>query len=147
MGGFANIDQKYSEGLMPRSRSKQKEEKKFLKRRSVEEGLKLADAAHEATWRLYCEVLGFWRRCKVRRCRRYRRCLGEPAGCRRCLGEPAGCLMRGLPSVPEAQRLAAAKEVVAGGPRRLKPATHLEWVVRREPLPALTSWRGMNKSG
>jgi len=121
---------------MPRSRSKQKEEKRFLKRRSVEEGLKLADAAHEATWRLYCEVLGFWRRCKVRRCRRHRHCLGEPAR----------CLMQGLPSLPEAQRLAAAKEVIAGGPRRLKPATHLEWVVRREPLPALTSWRRMAAS-
>ena len=137
MGGFANIEQQCSERFMPRSRSKQKEEKRFLKRRSVEEGLKLADAAHEATWRLYCEVLGFWRRCKVRACRRHRRCLGEPAR----------CLMQGLPLVPEAQRLAAAKEVIAGGPRRLKPATHLEWVVRREPLPALTSWRGMEKSG
>jgi hypothetical protein len=121
---------------MPRSRSKQKDEKKFTKRRSVEDGLKLADAAHEATWRIYCEVLRFWRGCKVRKCRRHR--------C--CLGNAAGCLMRGLPSVPEAQRLAAAKEVMRGGPRRLEPATHLEWVVRREPLPVLTTWRKMAAS-
>jgi len=121
---------------MPKSRSKQKDEKKFTKRRSVEDGLKLADAAHEATWRLYCEVLRFWRACKARKCRRHRRCLGEPAG----------CLMRGLPSVPYEQRLAAAKGVIAGGPRRLAPATHLEWVVRREPLPALTTWRKMAAS-
>jgi hypothetical protein len=121
---------------MRRSRKRQTNEKQYLKRRSVEDGIKLADAAHVATWRLYCEVLRFWRACKVRKCRRHRRCLGEPAG----------CLMRGLPSVPEVQRIAAAKEVIVGGPRRIAPATHLEWVVRREPLPALTSWRGMGRS-
>jgi len=37
--------------------------KDFNKRRSVEAGLKLADAAHVATWRLYCEVLALWRAC------------------------------------------------------------------------------------
>jgi hypothetical protein len=35
----------------------------------------------------------------------------------------------------------AEKEVVAGGPRRLPAATHLEWLVRRLPLPSLTRWR------
>jgi hypothetical protein len=49
--------------------------------------------------------------------------------------------MRGLPCVPYARQLAAATEVMAGGPRRIPPATHLEWIVRREPLPRLTSWR------
>jgi hypothetical protein len=121
---------------MAKLRNKRTEEKRFTKRRSVEDGLKLADAAHEATWRLYCEVLRFWRACKVRKCRRHRRCLGNAAG----------CLLRGLPSVPYEQRLAAAKEVMRGGPRRLQPATHLEWVVRREPLAALTSWRKMAAS-
>ena len=121
---------------MPRSRSKQKEEKKFTKRRSVEDGLKLADAAHLATWRLYCEVLRFWRSCSVHKCRRHRRCLGEPAH----------CLMRGLPSVPHEQQQAAAKQVIAGGPRRIAPATHFEWLVRRESLPVLTSWRGLAAS-
>jgi hypothetical protein len=82
-------------------------------------------------WRLYCEVFRFWRACPVKRCRRYRRCDGEPAR----------CLMRGLPSVPQAERLAAAKEVMAGGPRRIPPATHLERIVRAEPLPMLTKWR------
>jgi hypothetical protein len=108
-----------------------KEHKNFTKRRTVEEGLQLADAAHEAVWRLYCEVFAFWRACPKKPCRRHRRCLGEPAG----------CLMRGLPSVPQARRLAAAKEVMAGGPRRIPPATHLERIVRGEPLPMLTSWR------
>ncbi len=116
---------------MPTLRDKEPSEKNFTKRRTVEQGLKLADAAHVAVWRLYCEVFRFWRACPVKSCRRHRRCLGEPAG----------CLMRGLPAVPEQRRLTAANEVIAGGPRRVAPATHLEWVVRREPLPALTSWR------
>jgi hypothetical protein len=119
---------------MTRSRNKTPSDKIFTKRRSVEDGLKLADAAHEAVWRLYCEVFGFWRACSGKKCRRHRRCLGEPAG----------CLMRGLPSVAPARQLAAAKEVAAGGPRRVPPATHLEFIARREPLTVLTSWRGSN---
>ena len=55
--------------------------KDFNKRRSVEAGLKLADAAHMATWRLYCEVLALWRGCSNKKCRRHRRCLGEAAAC------------------------------------------------------------------
>jgi hypothetical protein len=30
----------------------------------------------------------------------------------------------------------------AGGPWRVPPATHLEFIARREPLAVLTSWRG-----
>src|SRR5436190_23626551 len=83
-------------------------EKDFIKRRTVDEGLALSDAAHAAVWRLYCEVFKFWRSCRIKRCRRHRRCLGEPAL----------CLMRGLSSVPEARQRAAAAAVIAGGPRR-----------------------------
>ena len=85
--------------------------KDFNKRRSVEAGLKLADAAHVATWRLYCEVLALWRGCRNKKCRRHRRCLGEAAA----------CLLRAQPSVPEARLSEAAKEVMAGGPRRGRP--------------------------
>ena len=102
----------------------------FLKRRTFEEGRAQVDAAHIATHRLYCDALGFWRRCAKRPCKRHRRCAGEPTG----------CLMRGLPSVPQAQRLKAQKEVIAGGPRRLAPATHIEWFVRRTELATLVSW-------
>jgi hypothetical protein len=111
---------------------KQPTGKQFQKRRTVGEGLKLADDAHAATWRLYCEVLGFWRSCADRRCKRHRRCCGEPAR----------CLMRGLPGVAPAERDKAEKEVIAGGPRRIPPATHMEYVVRRQAVPALTTWRG-----
>jgi hypothetical protein len=102
----------------------------FLKRRTFEEGRAQVDAAHSATHRLYCDALRFWRRCAKRPCKRHRRCTGEPTG----------CLMRGLPSVPQAQRLKAQKEVIAGGPRRMAPATHIEWFVRRTELATLVSW-------
>jgi hypothetical protein len=49
--------------------------------------------------------------------------------------------MRGLPAVPQERRLAVANEVIAGGPRRIAPASHMEWLVRRQPMPMLTSWR------
>ncbi len=114
-----------------KSPAKQPTAKAFLKRRSFEQGKKLADDEHAATWRLYCEVFAFWRTCRLKPCKRHRRCCGEPAS----------CLMRGLPAVTQAAREAAQKAVIAGGPRRIKPATHMEYVVRRQPLPALTTWR------
>ena len=116
---------------MPKARQKAPNAKEFTRRRSIEAGLKLADAAHGATWRLYCEVLALWRACRIKTCRRHRRCLGAPAA----------CLLRALPTVPQARQLEAAKEVMAGGPRRVAPATHLEWNVRREPLPSLMTWQ------
>lgn len=115
---------------MARRRTKQTDAAIFLKRRSAEQGLAQVDAAHVATHRLYCDTLKFWRRCARRACKRHRRCTGEPTG----------CLIRGLPSVPQAARLQAEKEVIAGGPRRLGPATHIEWQVRRTELATVTSW-------
>jgi hypothetical protein len=115
---------------MPSKRTKQTDADVFLKRRSVEQGLAEVDAAHIATHRLYCETLKFWRRCTLRSCRRHRRCLGEPTG----------CLMRGLPFVPPAERLRAQVQVIAGGPRRLAPVTHVEWCLRRTELATVTSW-------
>jgi hypothetical protein len=116
---------------MRSSPTKPPNEKQFTKRRPLEAGLVLADAAHVATWRLYGEVLRLWRACRLKKCRRHRRCLGEPAA----------CLLRGLPVVTPEQRFEAAKAVMAGGPRRIPPATQFEWKVRREPLPALMTWQ------
>jgi len=47
--------------------------------------------------------------------------------------------MRGLPAVPQALRLKAQKEVIAGGKRRIPPATHIEWSIRRSELATLMS--------
>ncbi len=102
----------------------------FVKRRSFEQGSALVDAAHIATQRLYCDVFKFWRGCRLRSCKRHRRCCGEPIA----------CLLRGLPFVPPSQRLKAQNEVIAGGPRRVRPATHIEWCVRRTDLQTLVSW-------
>lgn len=127
---------------MPASRSKQSRnkeptDKQFLKRRTVEQGLKLADDAHAAVWRLYCDVFRFWRSCRNKPCKRHRRCCGESAR----------CLMNKLPSVPPDERPKAQDGVIAGGPRRIPPASHMEYLVRRRPLYAVTGWRGAGKSG
>jgi hypothetical protein len=115
---------------MPASRNAPVNRGTFTKRRSFAEGRALVDEAHIATHRLYCDALAFWRRCPLRTCKRQRRCLGEPTR----------CLMRGLPAVPEAERLRAQQEVIAGGPRRIAPATHIEWTLRRTALATVVSW-------
>ncbi len=115
---------------MTSSRDNPPNQPNFEKRRSFEEGRALIDATHIATHRLYCETLGFWRGCSLRTCKRHRRCMGEPTG----------CLMRGLLHVPQARRLKAQKQVIKGGPRRIPPATHVEWFVRRTALATVVSW-------
>jgi hypothetical protein len=116
---------------MPSRRSKPPSSRQnFLKRRTLAEGRMQIDAAHIATSRLYCDALRCWRRCTKRSCKRHRRCLGDPAD----------CLLGGLMFAPASRRLKAQKEVIAGGPRRLPPATHIEWVIRRSPLQTLMSW-------
>jgi hypothetical protein len=104
---------------------------KFLKRRTAEQGLAQVDAAHGATCRLYCDALRFWRRCSMRTCQHHRRCLGHGNA----------CLLRGLIFVPPSRRLRAQQQVIAGGPRRVPPASHMEWQVRREPLQRVLSWK------
>jgi hypothetical protein len=115
---------------MPLPHHNSSPQRKFLKRRSFEQGRVLVDAAHVATHRLYCDVLAFWRRCGLRSCKRHRRCLGEPRQ----------CLLRGLPFVPPSRRLKAQQEVIAGGPRRIPPSSHVEWQVRRSALKTVMSW-------
>jgi hypothetical protein len=34
----------------------------------------------------------------------------------------------------------AEQEVIAGGKRRIPPATHIEWTVRRSELSTLVKW-------
>jgi hypothetical protein len=115
--------------IMP-SRKKLPEQPPYLKRRTFEQGRAEVDAAHVATCRLYCDALNLWRGCAKPLCRRHR--------C--CLGEPTGCFVRGLPRVSARRRLEAQKEVIAGGPRRSAPATHVEWTVRRSALKQIVSW-------
>jgi hypothetical protein len=103
----------------------------FLKRRTFAQGKAEADAAHSATQRLYCDALMFWRYCGLRACRRHRHCRGDPAR----------CLVLGHIYVPLSKRLKAQKEAIAGGPRRVAPATQIEWTVRRSAFFELMQWK------
>ena len=128
-----NIAAKIWRTEMPKKKSRkddQPTEKDFLKRRTYEQGRAMMDAAHLAVQRLYCDAFEFWRRCKKKPCRRHRRCCGNQSA----------CLMHGLPFTPPAARVAAEKEVIAGGRHRVPPASHAEWVVRRSALRDLISW-------
>ena len=116
---------------MPAWRDKPPAKQNFTKRRSVEANRALIDAAHRTTYRLYCDALRFWRFCRNKKCKRHRRCCGEPTG----------YLKQGLPAVPPAERLKARQEVMAGGPRREATATHIERAVRQSALEAVLSWR------
>ena len=111
-------------------RNKPSNKQNFLKRRSFEQGKAEIDAAHIATQRLYCDALEFWRRCSRPSCERHRRCCGAPSR----------CLTRGLMYVPQSRRLIAQKQVIAGGPRRIAPATHIEWFVRRTEFRSVAMW-------
>lgn len=117
---------------MPKWRNKMNAKKgDYLKRRTFEQGKAEVDAAHVATCRLYCDALGFWRRCAKRPCRRHRRCTGDAPD----------CLGAGHYLVPPSLRARAHEEVLLGGPRRVAPATHIEWTVRRNSFAELLRWR------
>jgi hypothetical protein len=103
----------------------------YLKRRTFEQGLAEVNAAHMMTFRLYCDSLDLWRRCRSRTCARHRCCLG---------GEPKACFTYALPYVHPQRRIEARRQVIKGGPRRIAPATHIEWFVRRQDLKELMRW-------
>jgi hypothetical protein len=116
---------------MPSWRNKPADTQNYLKRRTVEQGLAMMNEAHVATQRLYCDVLKFWRGCRFGSCKRHRRCMGRPTD----------CLLRGVHQVSPAQRLVAREQVIAGGPRRIKPANNMEREVRRSEFKSVASWR------
>jgi hypothetical protein len=72
---------------------------------------------------LYIESLPLWRVCPRGFCRRPQ--------C--CLNKNRSCLQRGWPLFPESVQAKAYALVNKGGPRRVPPATHLEWAPRRYP--------------
>ena len=115
---------------MPSWRNKPATKQDYHKRRSFEQGKAEIDAAHVATRRLYCDVLRFWRRCEQRACKRHRRCCGDASR----------CLLHGLIFVWPSRRLRAQQKVITGGPRRIPPATHFEWTVRRNDFKSVVLW-------
>jgi hypothetical protein len=101
-------------------------EKDFTKRRTVDEGLALADAA---VWRLYCEAFAFWRGCRVK------------------IVSPPSALPRRAGALPDERSSLSARGGAAGGCRggdRRRAAAHCAghahgMAPAPEPLPLV--WR------
>ena len=81
------------------------------------------NAATNALCRIYCDVIGLWRGCATKRCKRHRRCCAEPWP----------CLDRGRTGVPRGRYPKIIAEVRVGGPKRLAPINNLEAEMRRHP--------------
>jgi hypothetical protein len=109
--------------MMPSRRYKRGMRGLYNKRLTPDEQVVQREAAFAAIRRLYCEVVPVWRACPRGGCRRHR--------C--CHGDAAACLKRGWPLVPPQLQKLAHDQVALGGPRRLPPATHTEWELRRFP--------------
>lgn len=81
------------------------------------------EAAFAAIRALYCELLPLWRLCARGYGRRHHTCGGDGAA----------CLKRGWPLMPPQVQARAYELVMRGGPRRVRSATHMEWVLRGYP--------------
>ena len=108
---------------MPTWRNKPPNRQHANKRYTPRQQQELRNAALAATQRLYCDVLELWRACAGKRCRRHLRCMGEPGR----------CLRGGWANVSHRQERRVYAQVLAGGPRRVAPANHKEWNMRRNP--------------
>ena len=113
---------------MPAWRNKPANRQYLNKRYTPKQQQAIHNAARATVQRLYCDVLETWRACKTPRCKRHR--------C--CTGAPQACLRRGVRGVPQHRLNDAQAEVLSGGPRRIAPATHTEWELRRWPLSSVT---------
>ncbi len=95
----------------------------YHKRTTPDEQAAQREAAFAAIRRLYGEALPLWRSCRRGYCRRHKQCAGDVGP----------CVARAWPLMPASLQELAYKEVMAGGPRRIAPATHREWLLRRFP--------------
>jgi hypothetical protein len=110
---------------MPKQKKSKKPARRGLynKRLTPDEQVAQREAAFDAIRRLYAEALPLWRFCRHGTCRRHKTCAGDVRP----------CLERGWPLMPRELQMRAYHEVMRGGPRRLPPATHTEWQLRRFP--------------
>ena len=95
----------------------------FAKRLTPEEEVEQREAAFAAIRRLYGAVVPVWQSCQRGYCRRHQQCSRDIRP----------CLERGWPLLPTALQNKAWWQVVAGGPRRVPPATNTERILRRYP--------------
>jgi hypothetical protein len=108
---------------MPRRRKRPGRRGLYLKRYTREEEELQRDNAFAAIRALYAEVLPLCGSCTRGFCRRHQRCCGNAHA----------CVKRTWPLLSAAAQNRAQAQVATGGPRRLPPATHLEWALRRYP--------------
>jgi hypothetical protein len=95
----------------------------FHKRHTADELAARRNAATVALCRVYCDVIGLWRGCALKRCKRHRRCCGDAWP----------CLQRGKAGVPRGMYPKIFAAVRAGGPARVPPINNLETQMRRDP--------------
>jgi hypothetical protein len=100
----------------------------FNKHTTPEQRAQRRAAALTALFRIYCDVIGLWRGCAKKRCKRHRRCSGDPSA----------CIERGWPAVPRSRRPRIHAEVRAGGPARIPPINNVERRMRQDPPGWLT---------
>jgi hypothetical protein len=93
------------------------------KRLTPEEEVEQREAAFAATRQLYAESLPLWRSCRRGYCRRHKLCSGDVRP----------CLKLCWPLMPPKLQTQAMNQVIAGGPRRVRAATHTELHLRRYP--------------
>jgi hypothetical protein len=96
----------------------------YNKRLTPDEQVVQREAAFAAIRRLYAESLPLWRFCPSGFCRPHKRCSGK---------DVLRCLEHGWPRMPPEQQTRVHREVIAGGPRHIPPASHVEWDLRRYP--------------
>jgi hypothetical protein len=110
---------------MPKRRRKKKPSKRGLynKRLTPDEQKVQREAAFAAIRRLYAQVVPLWRSCARGHCRRHKQCSGDVRP----------CLERSWPLLTPNQKDWVWYKVLLGGPRRVPPASHAEWHLRRFP--------------
>jgi hypothetical protein len=113
-----------AKGLMSKRRKKKRGRRgQWYKRLTPEEETEQREIAFAAIRQLYAESLPLWRFCRRGHCRRHKKCNGEVRP----------CLKRCWAQTPEPQQNLAWHQVIAGGPRHIAPATHLERALRAYP--------------
>ncbi len=93
------------------------------KRHSPAQQTARRNAAIAALCRIYCDVIGSWRTCRKKNCKRHRHCDGDAWP----------CLQRGLPDVPRGRYPRILAQARAGGPRRVAPVNDIEQQMRTHP--------------
>jgi hypothetical protein len=110
---------------MPKRRKKKRGQRgQWNKRQTPEEQRERKEVAFAAIRKLYAEVLPLWRSCRRGYCRRHKMCGGADA---------LPCLTRTWPLLSKNLQTQAWWAVVAGGPRRIRPATQFEQHSRNYP--------------